>query len=205
MFIKTRYNGYNRHGEQSAAGWFLILMQPKWESLKYPHYSNVCKCGLKKDQHTQIERVPNCEQHGIIARLKQRAAGVEPSDADFIEAPAPGCKACEEWVAYSAHCHNFSPTSLNYPMRAIVRYVRMRQMGHWMMGSARIGSERVTLSGSYGSDGLPSTVSDAVYDAGTEVPTHLVEAWGKGGGWNSAGNEASQMREWALKNLCNKA
>src|SRR4026207_1998414 len=38
---------------------------------------------------------------------------------------------------------------------ACVRHVGLRQYGHWMMGTARIAGQSITLSGSYGSDGLP--------------------------------------------------
>ena len=70
-----------------------------------------------------------------------------------------------------------------------------------MMGFARVKGERITLSGSYGSDGLPKTVSDKVFNEGIPLPDDLRERWNKGGGWNGAGNEANAMREWALANL----
>jgi hypothetical protein len=121
MYIRTKYSGYNRHGEQSSGGMFLILMQ-----------SNVIG-----DQS----------------------------------------------------------------MRAVVRYVRLRQIGHFMMGSAQVGKVRLVLSGAYGGDGLPKTVDDATYQRGVPVPAELIEAWSNGGGWNSAGSEAGPFREWALNNL----
>lgn len=133
MYITSKYSGYNRHGEQTAAGKFLILMQPK------------------------------------------APEGMRAADAVHYETSAP--------------------------IRAIVRYVRMRQFGNFMMGTARIGKHRVTLSGSYGSDGLPCTVPQEAYEMGVEVPAHLIEMWNKGGGWNSAGNEATEMRKWALESF----
>lgn len=36
-----------------------------------------------------------------------------------------------------------------------VRIVAMRQVGHFMMGAARVAGESITVSGSFGSDGLP--------------------------------------------------
>lgn len=66
-------------------------------------------------------------------------------------------------------------------------------------GTARVKGHTITLSGAYGSDGLPCMVLDAVYEAGIELPSVLVELWNKGEGWNSAGNEAPAMRAWALK------
>lgn len=38
---------------------------------------------------------------------------------------------------------------------ACVRFVRYRQLGHFMMGSARVGPDRIVLSGAYGNDSLP--------------------------------------------------
>ena len=69
--------------------------------------------------------------------------------------------------------------------------------GHWMMGKARVLGHSLTVSGSYGNDGLVMTVPWKVYQAGVPVPADLMEAWSKGGGHNSAGSEADAMREWA--------
>ena len=87
-------------------------------------------------------------------------------------------------------------------MRACVRQVALEQVGHYMMGTARIGGETFTVSGTYGDDGLPLSVPREVWEEyGTPVPEDLYEAWNKGGGHNSAGTEAEAMQEWALKNL----
>lgn len=86
-------------------------------------------------------------------------------------------------------------------LRAVVRHVRMTQFGHFMMGTVQVGPKRLTLSGSYGSDGLPITVSDEVWERGIPLPDELYDAWSTGGGWNSAGSEAQAMRQWALENL----
>lgn len=85
--------------------------------------------------------------------------------------------------------------------RAIVRKVALRQFGPWMMGSARIKGEKLTISGSYGQDGLPKRVSANVFNAAVPLPAELYEAWNKGGGWNGEGSEAPVMRAWALANL----
>jgi hypothetical protein len=71
-----------------------------------------------------------------------------------------------------------------------------------MMGIARIYGQSVTVSGSYGGDGLPCRVSQEIYDrARVELPDRLYKLWANGGGWNSAGSEAEEMRKWALENL----
>jgi hypothetical protein len=73
MFITTRYSGYNRHGEQSAAGRFLILMQPGFESTKYPHITTDCRCGKTREQHEEEAKsaVPDCPEHGIVGRVRK--------------------------------------------------------------------------------------------------------------------------------------
>lgn len=86
-------------------------------------------------------------------------------------------------------------------IRAIVRKVALHQFGHWMMGSARVLGERIGISGAYGSDGNPSTVSEKVFAESIPLPDHLYDAWNKGEGWNGAGSEVPLMREWANANL----
>lgn len=85
------------------------------------------------------------------------------------------------------------------PIRALVRKVALHQCGHWMMGTARAFGHSITISGSYGGDGLPRTVPLEVYKRAVEVPPELIEAWDKGGGWNSCGTEAPLMQKWALE------
>lgn len=87
------------------------------------------------------------------------------------------------------------------PVRAIVRKVAMSQFGHFMMGTARIKGHSLALSGSYGADGLILSVPQEVYSLGVILPNYLYNAWNNGGGWNSAGSEASAMRAWANANL----
>lgn len=90
---------------------------------------------------------------------------------------------------------------LKEPVKAVVRMVALRQLSHWMMGVARIGGKSITVSGSYGSDGLIKTVPDEIYDRyGIPLPQWLYDKWATGGGWNSAGSEATDMRKWALEN-----
>jgi len=85
------------------------------------------------------------------------------------------------------------------PMRALVRKVALHQCGHWMMGSTRAFGQRIALSGCYGDDGSPCSVPQEVYDRATPVPEELIEKWNHGGGWNDAGSEAQDMRDWAIK------
>jgi hypothetical protein len=84
------------------------------------------------------------------------------------------------------------------PIRGIVRRVCLRQLGHFMMGHTTIKGHRLSLSGAYGNDGLPVTVSDDLFQLGTPLPDDLYEAWNKGGGWNSCGSEREAMSKWGL-------
>ncbi len=87
-------------------------------------------------------------------------------------------------------------------IRCAVRSVTLKQFGHFMMGTARLFGKSFTVSGSYGSDGLPMTVPQEIYDqAPVELPQALYDAWNKGEGWNSAGKEAPDVRKWAIENL----
>lgn len=111
-------------------------------------------------------------------------------------------------------------------LRALVRYVRMHQCGHFMMASVVIktpvakasdqpepayktscwlrrvfdGHYKLTLSGTYGHDGLPLDAYPALWDQLHPVPADLIEAFWKGGGHNSAGSEGPSMHEWAKTN-----
>src|SRR6187401_2175409 len=73
---------------------------------------------------------------------------------------------------------------------AVVHRVALRQLGHFMMGRANLCGKWVSVSGAYGSDGLPMTVDALPRDA-KPLPQELYDAWNKGGGWNSAGYEAA--------------
>lgn len=99
-------------------------------------------------------------------------------------------------ILMDCECTECSARPLKERVRGIVRFAALRQVGHWMMGSARIGGERVTLSGTYGGDGLTRTVSHSAWSKGVPVPGELYEAWNNGGGWNSAGSEAAAMQAW---------
>ena len=87
---------------------------------------------------------------------------------------------------------------LKQPIKCLVRYCKMSQCGHWMMGKVRIKGQSFTVSGSYGADGLTKDMPQEIYDLGVELPQELHEMWNKGGGHNSAGNEAGSIKAWAL-------
>ncbi len=80
-----------------------------------------------------------------------------------------------------------------------VRFVRMRQCGHFMMGSAQIADKRVILSGSYGNDGLPLDWNRDLTDKARAKFVRLTESEAQAywhpehAGWNSTGSEAPDM------------
>ena len=86
-------------------------------------------------------------------------------------------------------------------IRCFVRKVALRQLGHFMMGTARIHNTSVTISGSYGNDGLTVDLPQEVWEKGVLLPDYLFEAWEGGGGWNGSGTEAGKMKKWANENL----
>lgn len=83
-------------------------------------------------------------------------------------------------------------------LRACIRYASLSQCGHFMMGAVSVGPNRITLSGSYGRDGLPCSAPPDTWDLLHPLPADLQEAYWKGGGHNSAGSEAPALRAWAL-------
>lgn len=87
-------------------------------------------------------------------------------------------------------------------IRCFVRKVALEQVGHWMMGTARIYGHSVTISGAYGNDGLTKNVSHELFLEGYPLPDPLYKAWATDtAGWNSAGSEGPSIREWAVAHL----
>jgi hypothetical protein len=71
---------------------------------------------------------------------------------------------------------------------------------YWMR-SVFDGYYKLSLSGTYGSDGLPMSGDLALWDLLHPVPTDLTEAFWNGGGHNSSGSEGPAMYEWAKQNM----
>jgi hypothetical protein len=81
-------------------------------------------------------------------------------------------------------------------LRAAVRQVAMHQLGHFMMARARIGSRMYSLSGTYGSDGLPLSVDYDDWLRGEPVPPELEAKFWKSEGHNAAGAEGPDFYRW---------
>jgi hypothetical protein len=107
-------------------------------------------------------------------------------------------------------------------LRGCVRFVSMEQLGHFMMGHVRIGGYSLTLSGSYGSDGLPFDLGRyfvglvdgeakfadftpeqkaAIWEQLTPLPPELAETYWKSDGHNDAGTAGPALRKWAKENM----
>lgn len=88
-------------------------------------------------------------------------------------------------------------------IRGVVRSVQLRQLGHFMMGRAKVAGHEIGVSGAYGHDGLPGNPDDfpGLWGSLAPLPTELAEQFWSGGGHNSTGNEEGAMRRWAKANL----
>lgn len=190
MFITRSQGGYNRHGEQFARGSFLMVFSHNeytWE-----------------DQNNR----PHFEDHGkVFDVIAGEGFTIQKTCQCAGSAPYTYTKAEDVPSYYLKYCpvhsieYKHMPSELNRKLYACVRHVSLRQCGHFMMGSARIAGQVVTVSGAYGSDGLPMDYEKLTQSAQqklVEVPTDLAEKFWQGGGHNSAGEEAPAMREWAL-------
>jgi len=83
---------------------------------------------------------------------------------------------------------------------AVVRSCSLRQFGHFMMGSIRIGDCTLSVSGSIGSDGLPmdyQKVPPAYRHLLIQVPEDIAAVYWKDDGHNTIGRAAPDVRAWA--------
>lgn len=191
MFIKQSQSGYNRSGEQFVRGSFLMVFSHnpyKWEKENNePHFAD----------HGKTFDVVNGE--GFTIKKTCQCAGQSPYTYDEAsKVPKFYLKYCP--VHGSEYKH--MPSELSRVLYACVRHVSLRQFGHFMMGTARIAGQSVTVSGSYGSDGLPMDYEKLTPLARAKlvrVPDELTEQFWAGGGHNCAGEEAPAIRQWALE------
>lgn len=114
------------------------------------------------------------------------------TDYENYDCAEPACS-----MAYAPHTHNRVAG-----LYACIRQVAMSQCGHFMMGSARVGPDRLILSGPYGSDGLPENydrLSPGARSRFTRVPDAIAALYWypASPGHNGSGSEARAMAAYA--------
>lgn len=91
----------------------------------------------------------------------------------------------------------------------LVKNVHMRQVGNWMMALVTFPSYVLSLSGSYGGDGLPcSPHSDdgrnwlrQLWPRLHVVPPEIVDLFWNDNGHNSSGKNGPAIRDWATAHI----
>ena len=100
------------------------------------------------------------------------------------------------------------PKDFRRTLYAHVCHVSMKQLGHFMMGEAKTlevqgkAWKHLIVSGTYGGDGLPCDYENLTSESRKKlrpVPPALADKFWQGGGWNGAGSEVQEMRDWAIK------
>jgi len=110
-----------------------------------------------------------------------------------------GCSRDEEQSARGKFLALFG--SSKEGLWGVVRSCSMHQSGHFMMGSVTLGDQTITVSGTYGGDGLPRDLSEVQpWNRGLliRMPPELEVAFWAGGGHNSAGSEGPAVHAWGL-------
>lgn len=203
MYIEKTVRGYYRGTEQcTSRARFLILVSlgmteslvPCEQCAGFKRYVNTDDL----DDDLNGARIVACSRCNRVPCLACDRKGWTYDER--VDEVAQTCKECNGRGDLGASGFVTKYTH-HKEIRALVRRVALHQCGHWMMGSARAFGHRISISGSYGGDGLTVTVPQHVFDKAVPIPQELYDAWNKGGGWNSAGSEAPAMREWALANL----
>lgn len=204
MFIENSKRSYTRSGEQTTGRARFLILVSRGMIREYSTCTHCAGFGKRVafapdlGQEISAAKIVDCQYCEPIRCNACDAKGYTYNPA--VDEHAKQCTPCKGsgYTGYTGQAYRYVHTK---EIRAIVRKVSMHQCGHFMMGSARIGGKTISLSGSYGGDGLTVTVDQDIFDRAIPLPAELYEAWSKGGGWNSAGNEAPDMRTWALANL----
>lgn len=83
-----------------------------------------------------------------------------------------------------------------WPIRCLVRYVQLDQLGHFMMGTVTLFGHKLSVSGEFGHDSLTLDVPNDVYLRGVELPDYLYQGWA-----HERSGFHEELRTWALANL----
>jgi hypothetical protein len=141
----------------------------------------------------------------------------------FIKQTSSGYKGTEQYCngEFLIVVQDPFSNALRPELRAVVVFAKMRQLGHFMMASVNLAGASLTLSGTYGSDGLPfsirrhftgivnekATYADftddqkrALWDQLTPIPQDLQDQFWAGGGHNTCGSEGPAFHKWGKAN-----
>lgn len=126
MFITSKSRSYARDGQQRASGKFLAVFS----------------------------------HNGFKAEEQANPVVPGPALMDWIKADRATVCTCAGNPHYyqkscPVHAVEYRVPEVPKKLYAVVRSCAMSQCGQWMMGTINIAGQRVTVSGSYGSDGLP--------------------------------------------------
>lgn len=172
MFIKQTKAGYTEDGEQFANGRFLVV---------FSHNPYKAEEQANRPVYSPVDWMERRRNQSLCS-----CAG-NPS---YFQKSCPTHK--DSYVIPTVDCRK---------LYATVRQCNMKQFGNWMMGTVNIAGQRVTVSGSYGSDGLPTdyeNLNESALSKVVPLPDSLANEFWAGGGHNSSGKEATAMRQWAL-------
>lgn len=198
MFVANTRGGYGRNGQQWARGAFLLVFDDR-EAPPIPLGRWTCAhCGQRATNPDVLGPCGNQYSLNHYVRQEENRELAESGDVSpafrEILLRRPPIPVTHNWKEDTA------PMLL-----ACVRTVHLRQLGHFMMGTATVGEHELTVSGPYGCDGLPMDLpendDDDIRSHLTLVPTGLAIAFWNGGGHNCAGAEGPAMRAWARANL----
>lgn len=194
MFIRKRSRGYYRGSEQcSGKGEYLALFS--WN-----HYKALEELQAKCVNCQCAKRAQDWNRTHVHNPTPDRLAFVQDWRAEAHRAfNAP--IACLEHRSYARVANTYHNGAQK--LWAIVRKASLRQCGHWMMGSIRVGGKSITVSGAVGSDGLPSNYQDcpeAYRHLLVEVPADIAKVYWADHGHNDVGSAAGRtLQKWALE------
>lgn len=177
MFIrKTGHTHYRGTSQHSGRGQYLALFS--WNEYKaYDELTRACPdCW-----HARDTRQTAISEEYYPAYVWSELCPMHLDQRHRIEAPG----------TYS----NGKPL-----LWATVRSCALSQMGHWMMGTIRIGGKSLTVSGPIGSDGLPMDLQDVPAKSRQDlidVPEEIATVYWSDTGHNGIGSAGPTLLSWA--------
>ena len=180
MFIKNGHGYYDSNGQQhSGRGQYLALFS--WNDYKAADEIRMaCEtCRRLKSARDAATGSPE---------WVERCAGYEMPDR------------CDTHTGVHSGIEEPRYPNGNSRLWATVRVCALSQLGHFMMGTIRIGGKSITVSGSIGNDGLPLDVQEVPAnwrDKLVQVPQDVASAYWTDNGHNDIGSARDPLRQWA--------